>query len=352
MQDILVETTRPEHSSPELDAAEFAWWEEFAEIEERFCWVQTPHVQRTIRGHYLRPIAASLPDGSHVLEVGCGTGWLSLMLAEYGGATVHGADFSAEQIRRAEAGARDQKLGGRVRFHRVFHSLLELRDLAPGTQFDAVVVHGVLHHLSKSEIRTLLNVLSTDLTAPGARLFILEPVQQPNPPANLAQRLLDRFVDRLILLPLMGRRSGLRPTSAVEQAAHERIGRRYFGPTRVGGPSPKEMPFQPGELDALLETFVSIKRRETVLLFTYHVAKNLLLAELSSPRLIRCVMRPYLRFTRAVEHWMIRSGRGAMRLPVFQLFECELQHGRVTQDAANPRPDARNDRAPQAEEPV
>jgi len=39
---------------PGLDELEYAWWQEFSDVEENFCWVQTPLVQRIIRGSYIK----------------------------------------------------------------------------------------------------------------------------------------------------------------------------------------------------------------------------------------------------------------------------------------------------------
>jgi hypothetical protein len=37
---------RREITSAERESKELEWWQEFAELEERFAWVQTPAVQR------------------------------------------------------------------------------------------------------------------------------------------------------------------------------------------------------------------------------------------------------------------------------------------------------------------
>ena len=318
---------RLEVSTPELDRAEFAWWEQFSEVEEKFCWVQTPAVQRIIRRDYIREIAQAIPAGANVLEIGCGTGWLSVLLAEYGAGTVHGVEFSAEQIRRAEDAAVAARMTERVRFHRIESSLTELLTLLPGQRFDAMIIHGVIHHLTNSEIRTLMETFCRDLAVERAQVFVMEPVRYPRPPQDGRQRLVDRLADRLILLPMVGQRSGLRKRSPGEQAVQEQISQRYTASDSAGGPSPKEIPFWQGEVEALLQPYVTIRSKRQVLLFSYHVAKNLLLTELSYPGLMRVLMGPYLRLARAVERWMLARQHRPLGLPVFELFQCEIRAG-------------------------
>jgi SAM-dependent methyltransferase len=308
-----------------LDRAEFAWWEKFAEVEDKYCWVQTPAVQRIIRQDYVRQIARAVPSGANVLEIGCGTGWLSLLLAEAGAGTVHGVEFSAAQIRLAQEGAAAAKLSDKVRFHRIQSSLTELLSLLPGLKFDAMIIHGVIHHLTNAEIRTLMETFCQDLAAEAAQVFVMEPVRYPRPPQGGQQRLLDRLVDRLILLPMVGQRSGLRKRSAKEAEVLERISQRYTDPHSAGGPSPKEIPFSPGEVEALLQPYVTIRQKTPVLLFSYHVAKNLLLTELTYPGLMRAVMPAYLRLARGIERGMLARKQRPSALPVFELFECEIR---------------------------
>lgn len=310
---------RLKRTTASLETAEAEWWTKNAGLEEEFCWVQTPQLQRLLRGRYLREIAESARDGGPILELGCGTGWLSLLLAEYGAAEVHGVDFSEAQLERARNGAGAQGHAGRVQFHRIERSLAELAARRPDLRFHTLVVHGVLHHLSDQEINEALEVFTTALAAPEARVFILEPVlyRDADEPPNL----LDRVVDRLILLPRVGQRSGVRRVSEPESRLMQEIDNR--------GDSPKETPFLPGELQAVIEPFVEVEQRRKELCFSYLAAKNLLLLGITYPRLAKVVTLPYLLLVRGVERWLLRTRPEASRLPVFELFS-----GRVRSSAA------------------
>lgn len=322
------ELTAPERwetAPPGLNEAEFAWWERFSGVEEEYCWVQTPPIQRFIRGHYLRRIAAAIPAGGTVLELGCGTGWLSLLLAKYGAASVCGVEFSAEQIRRAEADCRRQGLEDRVRFVRLHTSLADLEG-ETGAGFDALVVHGVLHHLTNAEIREVMETFCCRLAKPGARVFILEPVlYSPDENSPQVQRLA-RLMDRLINLPLAGRRLGIRRRTPAEAAVQEQLAARNVGiPPR--GPSPKEMPFRPGEMERVLSPYVEVESLAPVLGFSFLTAKNLLLTQISHPMWGRLLMWPYLWVARAYEQRILADHPRESRLPVFELLQGTVRGG-------------------------
>jgi SAM-dependent methyltransferase len=98
---------RREVTTPELDRAEQQWWEDYGDVEERYCWVQTDWVQQFLRGRYLRDILRGLGPSHSVVELGCGTGWLTFRLARAGAAVVTGVDNSPSQIARAKAAAEE-----------------------------------------------------------------------------------------------------------------------------------------------------------------------------------------------------------------------------------------------------
>jgi SAM-dependent methyltransferase len=93
---------------------------------------------------YYVPIAEELflDDRIRVLELGCGTGWLSILLAHYYGCSVTGVDFNPVAIEQAG------KLNEMVHPDKPSNPDFEVADLflfdAPA--FDIVISHGVLHH--------------------------------------------------------------------------------------------------------------------------------------------------------------------------------------------------------------
>src|SRR3954467_778904 len=95
---------------------------------------------RAGRSAFARALDAAIPGDASVLEMGCGTGQLSLFLAT-ADRTVVGADLTRASLELAQAAA--QRFGVRgVRFVET-----DLRN--PGLRreaFDVVVCNGVLHH--------------------------------------------------------------------------------------------------------------------------------------------------------------------------------------------------------------
>jgi 2-polyprenyl-3-methyl-5-hydroxy-6-metoxy-1,4-benzoquinol methylase/uncharacterized protein YbaR (Trm112 family) len=95
---------------------------------------------RASRSAFARSLDAAIPDDASVLEMGCGTGQLSLFLASAGRLVV-GADLTRAALELAQAAADRFGVGG-VRF-------VETDVHAPGLckeAFDVVVCNGVLHH--------------------------------------------------------------------------------------------------------------------------------------------------------------------------------------------------------------
>lgn len=110
---------------------------------------------------------ARLPNGRRcrVLDIGCGTGDLSLWLAERG-CTVTGIDFLSWPIQRAKQKASDRGLT--VNF-------LQMDALAIGQipeRFDSVTDCGLFHVFDDSSRAAYVAALS-NLLEPGASLFVV-----------------------------------------------------------------------------------------------------------------------------------------------------------------------------------
>ncbi|MDQ6839645.1 MAG: class I SAM-dependent methyltransferase [Actinomycetota bacterium] len=266
----------------------------------------------------MRTILRSIPAGARVLELGCGTGWLTLLLAKHGLRHIVGMDFSAAQVERARHSATEQGLGDRVQF--VVARSDDASNAAEGA-FDAVIMHAFLHHLSTAEIEEAL-VSAVALLAPGGRLVLLEPVHHCDGPRRGANSL--RVRRRLEALPRVLLRHGLRRAGPAECTVRDRLGGRATGIPPFS-PSPKEIPFRPGELVGHLATGFAIDARLPVLSMPHLVAQELLVASLSQPRLWRTVERPLPVLACAVDRRFVTHRPLPSTAWLFQLYLCTKQ---------------------------
>lgn len=318
--------TRYQSTSPVLEQEEEAWWAEYGDLEEAFCWVQDPFVQRFLRGAYLRRALANVRPGDSVLEVGCGTGWLTLLLARVGAGDVVGVDVSGAQIARARLAAARAGLSGRVRFVEGGEEALGAQ---VGGRFDVVVFHAVLHHLSTDEISRVLDQ-SVGLLKPGGRLVAVEPVHDPRdapapaPAPALSPSLRPlQWLRWLQAAPMVLHRRRLRAIGPAEADARSRLeGRSWARPP--GGPSPKEHPFAPGELDAMLGRRAQVEVVTPCLGAAHLVAQELLLARLSQPRLWGAAMPAVLWVARALDRRLLKLTSLPTTMWVFHLYVATL----------------------------
>jgi SAM-dependent methyltransferase len=296
-----------------LERSERAWWAEHAEVEDRWCWVQTPRVQHLLRDRYTRRIAGWVRPGDTVVEVGCGTGWLTILLAEAGVHDLVGIDFSPEQVERARQAA--AAAGADVTF-----AVGGIEDLAAlGRPVDVVVLHAFLHHLAVDEIDDVFTKVGAAL-APGGRLVVLEPTWYEGAPAG--HGLADRVLRRVERLPMGLAQRHLRRVGDEERATRDAIGQRGVGEWPFG-PSPKELPFTPDELAGLLQRAgFTVLDRSPELSRAQLVAQELLLAGLSQPRLWRVALGPLLRLAVACDRRAVRRPVPPGDSWVFELYLC------------------------------
>jgi 2-polyprenyl-3-methyl-5-hydroxy-6-metoxy-1,4-benzoquinol methylase len=119
--------------------------------------------QRLALARWLR-----VPPATRVLDVGCGVGRWSRLLAARG-AVVTGIDLSAGMIGEARRRAAAAGVSGRCRF-----LVQDLAQLHIGEQFDLVLAVTVLQHmLDPAAVRAALQRMAIHM-APGARMVLLE----------------------------------------------------------------------------------------------------------------------------------------------------------------------------------
>lgn len=146
-----------------------------------------------------------VPSGSRVLDLGCGVGRWSRMLAARG-ATVTGVDISPTMIREARRRAHSEGIGDRCRFELGDISMLELEG-----EFDLVLGVTVLQHiLDPQALRAALTRMSSYI-APGGHLVLLEAA--PTSTVNRCNTTVFRARPREVYLDLF-RHCGLELTAA------------------------------------------------------------------------------------------------------------------------------------------
>jgi glycosyltransferase involved in cell wall biosynthesis/SAM-dependent methyltransferase len=116
-------------------------------------------------------VALGLPAGARILDVGCGSGWLSEYFARLG-YDVTGIDISDDLIRMARE--RMEKIPYGVDHETSLHARFQTHDIeaaALADKFDAVLCYDSLHHLEDE--RAVFRHLTAMLDV-GGLLFILE----------------------------------------------------------------------------------------------------------------------------------------------------------------------------------
>lgn len=307
---------RSKSTTPDVEARELEWWQMFAEVEERFSWVQTPPMQRVLRGRYVREIVRTAGERGSILELGCGGGWLSFVLAQAGAAKVVGVDFSSAQIEIANQRAAKLGLCGRVQFF-----------CADGTQsgfpselYDCVVVHGFLHHLDQSEIaRTIANI--PKLLKPGGVFIVFEPVRHGVYDASRPLTKWERRLYFLIRLANAGQRFGIRKIAPEERAWRDLLGRRNFEQP-PHGPSPKELPFEPGELEHFLQSHFRIQRQVVCMAISHLVVQEWLLRAISHPLSTSFLLPIMARLAAKWDYTLVTREKPVPGLWSFTMFVC------------------------------
>ncbi len=111
---------------------------------------------------------AALTPGMRVLDLGCGTGALSLLIhARHPAAQISAIDPDPLALARARKKA--ARAGAAIRFERAFGDALPFVDAS----FDRVVSSLVLHHLTR-EVRERTLAEARRVLAPGGSLHVLD----------------------------------------------------------------------------------------------------------------------------------------------------------------------------------
>jgi 2-polyprenyl-3-methyl-5-hydroxy-6-metoxy-1,4-benzoquinol methylase len=292
----------------EVEQLEAEWWEKHAWLEDEYAWVHPPDIRNTLRKHYLRKIVASIGGNGTIVDFGCGAGWLAILLAQLGANHVIGVDNSPAQIALARSKA---EAAGQT--HKI--TFFDTIDAPVLRSADAVVIHGVLHHLSGNEIDAFAALLQENIRQ-DTKIFLVEPVH-----GKL------RYLPWSLPYHLLRLTAKLRRQTAEERRTRALLDGRGDGPRFPGyGVAPKEIPFEVGELERRLETRFEVTPGRPVLFFSVRVVMELLLCARTYPRVAHFCTRFGLPLYMGWERLSFRFAPKALwRGWVFCLFEAKLR---------------------------
>lgn len=177
---------RPDSNS-QWHADEERWWNQYGEYMT-YQWQLTPSMSERVRGELERDYKEFLLDpGGSLLDIGCGSGWLSAYFATRG-MTVVGVDISQEQINAAD------KLKASLGLENLRFQCADMMnwdtDIYQST-FTHIFVSAFLHHLPSDELERMFRKIAFVLK-PGGKVYLYEPLQ-----CRSARRLPLKVIDRI-----------------------------------------------------------------------------------------------------------------------------------------------------------
>ena len=114
--------------------------------------------------HVFNDMLRSAVAGKRVLEIGCGSGWFTKQLSQFGASYVYAVDISNAQIVKAKQHTKNPGL--------CEYNVIDVSIPFSGV-FDVIIGQGVLHHLNYQEVLTRL--IHENLSQNGL-LFFYEPL--------------------------------------------------------------------------------------------------------------------------------------------------------------------------------
>jgi SAM-dependent methyltransferase len=293
---VLPPLKRREHAGEELRAREREWWARYGQVEERYFWGMQHSWQPLARKRYLETMAKLLAGTRHVVDYGCGNGWVARIIAEHIQAPVTGVDFSEEQIALANAASGDNP----------WTLFAQIEDVEELPIADGYILHGVLHHLTAHEIHGLLDRVATRCAA-GSKVVLVEPCCFPGHGPDARDRVLLDLIDELVREPA-------RAAAAAGVAEPDEIGavraagdERWWGEIPYG-PSPMERPFERDELSALAHHYFDVHEEKLVqfLPASQGLAGQLALVAEYAPDVAQAIATPLLWQMDVLERALLR----------------------------------------------
>lgn len=147
------------------------WWDRYSAIMA-YQWKLNTKINNVIRKKMESTYQAYLyKDNGALLDIGCGTGWLSLSFAKKGMNTV-GVDFSYEQIKEANSIKANMKASNS---EFICTDFLDFDVEQHKNKYDSIFVNAFLHHLPLEELKQVFDIIST-VSKKGAKIYLYEPI--------------------------------------------------------------------------------------------------------------------------------------------------------------------------------
>src|ERR1039457_490097 len=153
-------------------ADEENWWNQYGEYMN-YQWRLSPRMNKLVRAELEQDYKSYLlRPGESLLDLGCGSGWLSMYFAERG-MTVLGVDVSQEQINAANLLKKERHLDNMT--FQCFDFMKWDVQKYQGC-YENVFVSAFLHHLPENELEVIIRKIATVLKR-GGRVYMYEPLQ-------------------------------------------------------------------------------------------------------------------------------------------------------------------------------
>jgi 2-polyprenyl-3-methyl-5-hydroxy-6-metoxy-1,4-benzoquinol methylase len=174
---------------------ERVWWDTYGNYMN-YQWALMPALNKIVRTHWQREFTEFLycRKGT-LLDMGCGSGWLSLYFAKKG-MTVLGIDLSDEQVRIANLKKERSGLDN-LEFESCNLVYWDCTDYK--NKFDSVFVNAFLHHLPADEIKTILKNIAYILRK-GGRCYLYEPLASQSKKKSIFAKSTDFAIEHLLAI--------------------------------------------------------------------------------------------------------------------------------------------------------
>jgi 2-polyprenyl-3-methyl-5-hydroxy-6-metoxy-1,4-benzoquinol methylase len=176
---------------------ERVWWDKYGSYMS-YQWKLTPSLNKILRADLESDYVEFLLNPTEsLLDLGCGSGWLSLYFAERG-MKVLGIDISQEQI-DASNSLKEQGRLENLEFECC--DLVNWNSVKHQERFDNVFVNAFLHHLPEVELEMMFHKIATVLK-PGGKVYMYEPLRSSSGTRCIGVRMVDAISSRMMHLLL------------------------------------------------------------------------------------------------------------------------------------------------------